>query len=226
MENWGLTALPTEELIDILVSRMRPVRPLRPPALRVTVWAAISAPWLILIILTMGLRPDLHARLEDGRWLIEQAVAAATALTAAQAAFGAGIPGRGRKWERVVPLALLAVWLGFLGHGCFTASHAQGPGSLGIHSDWRCLPGIAVVGLIPGIVIARMISQGVPLAPISTVAFGVLATAAMGEMGLQFFHRADSSLMVLIWQGGAVIGLTLLGACVGPRLMRSRADIP
>ncbi len=221
-----MTALPTDELIDILVSRIRPVRPLRSPARRVVTWVAISLPWVALVVLAMGLRPDLHARLEDGRWLMEQAAAVATALTAAHAALGAGIPGRGRRWERIVPLALLAVWLGTLGHGCFSASHAQGTGTLAIQSDWRCLPGVAMVGLIPGIVIARMISQGVPLAPIPTAALGALATAALGEVGLQFFHRGDSSLLALIWQGGAVIGLTLLGACLGPRLVRSRFSIP
>ncbi len=221
-----MTALPTEELIDILASRIHPVRPLRSPARRVAAWVAISLPWMAFVVLAMGLRPDLPARLEDGRWLMEQAAAAATALTAAHAALGAGIPGRGRKWERIVPLVLLAVWLGTLGHGCFTASHTLGPDSLVLQSDWRCLPGVVVVGLIPAIVIARMISRGVPLAPISTAALGALATAALGEVGLQFFHRADSSLMALIWQGGTVVGLTLLGACVGPRLARGRNEIP
>ena len=221
-----MTALPTEELIDVLVSQMRPVRPLSSPARRVAAWAAICAPWVTLVVLTMGLRPDLHARLDDGRWLIEQAVAAATAITAAHAALGAGIPGRGRRWERVVPLALLTVWLGTLGHGCFTAWHGHNPDGLVWQSDWRCLPGVAMVGLIPGFAITRMISRGVPLAPIWTAALGALASAAMGEVGLQFFHRVDSSLMVLIWQGGAVIGVTLLGACAGARLVRWRAEIP
>ena len=221
-----MTALPTEDLIDILVSRMRPVRALRTPALRAAAWVAISLPWLILMILTMGLRPDLAARLSDARWLVEQAAAAATAITAAYAALGAGIPGRGRVWERLVPLALLAVWLGTLGHGCCTALHRQGPNSLVLHSDWDCLPGVALMGSIPAIAIARMISRGVPLAPLSTAALGALAAAALGEVGLQFFHRADSSLTVLLWQGGAVIGLTVLGACLGSSLVRSRSAVP
>ena len=221
-----MTALTTEELIDILVSRMRPVRALRTPALRVAAWVAISLPWLILVVLTMGLRPDLAARLSDARWLIEQAAAAATAITAAHAALGAGIPGRGRAWERLVPLALLAVWLGTLGHGCFTALHRQGPNGLVLHSDWACLPGVALVGSIPAIAIARMISRGMPLAPVSTAALGALAAAALGEVGLQFFHRGDSSLTVLLWQGGAVIGLTVLGACLGSSWVRMRSAMP
>lgn len=221
-----MSALPTEELIDILVSRMRPVQPLRSPALRVAAWVAICALWVTLVVLAMGLRSDLHARLDDGRWLIEQAAAAATAIAAAHAALGLGVPGRGRQWERVVPLALLAAWLGALGHGCFAVSHAQGPRGLVLQSDWRCLPGVAVVGLVPGFAIVRMISRGVPLAPVWTAALGALASAAMGEVGLQFFHRVDSSLMVLIWQGGAVLGVTLLGACFGSHRLRWRPEIP
>jgi hypothetical protein len=222
MEIRGLTALATEELIDILVSRMRPVRPLRAPALRVAGWVAISAPWVMLVVLVLGIRSDLHARLGDGRWLLELAAAAATAITAAHAAFCAGVPGRGRSWERLVPLTLLAVWLGTLGHGCFAASPAHG---LAL-PDWRCLPAVAVAGLIPGMAIARMISRGVPLAPTWTAALGALAIAATGEVGLQLIYRVDSGLMVLIWQGGAVIGLTVLGACLGSQLVRWRSELP
>lgn len=125
-----------------------------------------------------------------------------------------------------MPLALLVVWLGTLGHGCFAVSHVQGQDDLVLQPDWRCLPGVAVVGLVPGFAITRMISRGVPLAPIWTTALGALASAAMGEVGLQFFHRVDSSLMVLIWQGSAVIGVTLLGACLGSPLVRRRFEIP
>lgn len=221
-----MTALRTDELIGILVSQMRPVRPLRPPARRVAAWVALSLPWLALVVFIMGRRPDLHARLVDGRWLTELAAAAATAITAAHAALSAGIPGRGRRWERFVPLAFMALWLGLLGRGCIVTSRIHGAAGFVLRSDWHCLPAVVAVGFVPGLIIARMILRGVPLAPTSTAALGALATAAMGDLGLQLFHQVDSSLMVLIWQGGAVIGLTLLGASLGPRLLRWRLDIP
>ena len=109
----------TDDLIGALVADARPVRRLPAPSVRVLVWFAISVPWVAVAVLLMTPRPDLPAKLEDTRFLIEQAAALATALTAAMAAFCAGVPGR-PLWERFAPLVPLSVWLGTVGEGCLS----------------------------------------------------------------------------------------------------------
>lgn len=213
--------LTTEQLIERLAADLRPVEFVGTPLRRTLRWLLISLPWVIVVILVMGLRPDLRVRLGDPRWVVEEAAAAATAVTAAIAAFSAEIPGRGRR-VRLLPLPPLALWLATLGQGCLQAWISRNPAGLILHADWRCLPGVLIVSLLPGIVLAFMLLRGSPIAPVLTSALGGLAAAALGEVGLRLVHEADASLMVLIWQGGTMVGLTVLAGAMGPRLLRWR----
>lgn len=216
-----MVRLTTEELIERLAADLRPVGFVGTPLRRTLRWLLISLPWVIVVILVMGLRPDLRVRLGDPRWVLEEAAAAATAVTAAIAAFSAEIPGRGRR-VRLLPLPPLALWLATLGQGCLQAWISHNPAGLILHADWRCLPGVLIVGLLPGIVLAFMLLRGSPIAPVLTSALGGLAAAALGAAGLRLVHEVDASLMVLIWQGGPMVGLTVLAGALGPRLLRWR----
>jgi hypothetical protein len=212
----------TEDLIRTLAADTRTSRQrLAPPAIRLGLWLSASVPWIALVVAFMGVRPDLAVKAEDPRWLLEQGAALMTALTAAMAAFCAGVPGRPR-WEQAVPLAPLLLWIGLLGSGCLSAWSLAGPHALVLQSDWACLPGIVMVGLVPGIAMAVMLGRGAPLAPILSVGLGGLAAAALGDFGLRLFHAQDASLMVLVWQVGTVAALTALSAAVGRRIVRWR----
>lgn len=211
----------TDELILQLASETRPVRRLRPPMTRMAIWLALSLPWVLAIVFVMGLRPDLTARLSDGRWLIEQGAALATALMAAMAAFCAGVPGR-PKWEHLLPLLPLAVWLGTLSQDCFQGWISYGSAGLVLHPDWQCVPGIIMVGMGPAVAMTAMILRGSPIAPMTTTALGALAAGGLAEVGLRLFHQVDASLMVLVWQAGTVVGLTLVAGLFGRRVLRWR----
>lgn len=212
----------TEELISTLATdTATPVRRLAPPAARLGLWLALSAPWIALVVAFMGLRPDLVAKLGEPRWIIEQGAALMTALTAAMAAFCAGVPGR-PHWERFVPGLPLLIWIATLGLGCLQDWRLAGPQGLTLQADWECLPGIVMVGLVPGVAMALMLRRGAPLAPVLSVALGGLAAAALADFGLRLFHAQDAGLMVLVWQVGTVALLTALSATIGRRLVRWR----
>jgi hypothetical protein len=89
-------------------------------------------------------------------------------------------------------------------------------------ADWACLPGIVMVGLVPGIAMAVMLRRGAPIAPVLSVGLGGLGAAALADFGLRLFHAQDASLMVLVWQVGTVALLTVLSATVGRHLVRWR----
>lgn len=217
-----MTTMKTEDLIHTLAAGTRsPLRRLPPPAVRLGLWLCVSVPWIALVVAVMGPRPDLAIKAEETRWLLEQGAALMTAATAAMAAFCAGVPGRPR-WERTVPLAPVALWIGLLGVGCLRDWSLAGPQGLALRVDWACVPGIVTVGLVPGIAMAIMLRRGAPLAPILSVGLGGLAAAALADFGLRLFHAQDAGLMVLVWQVGTVATLTAFSAAFGRRLVRWR----
>jgi len=215
-------AMRTEDLITTLAADARtPVRRLRRPPVRVAIWLTISVPWIALVVVFMNLRPDLAVKLGEPRWSVEQGAALLTAVTAAMAAFCAGVPGR-PHWERMMPVVPLILWLGTVGLGCVQDLITAGPQGLHFQADWPCLPGITMVGFVPGIAMVAMLRRGAPVAPILSVGLGGLAAAALADFGLRLFHTQDASLMVLVWQVGTVTFLTILSSVLGRWVVRWR----
>lgn len=209
----------TEDLIERLAGDAAPVRPLPPPWRRAAAWFAVAVPAVAACVVIMSPRPDLAARLADGRYLVEQGAAVATAVLAAVAAFAAEVPGQRRR-PALLALAPLALWLGSLGQGCLAA------GGMSFGPDWVCIPAIAMTGAVPAAVMAMMLRRGAPLLPRTTVTLGALAAAALANAGLRLFHPEDASLMVLVWQFGTVALLTALGGSLGRRLLHWRHAAP
>lgn len=211
----------TEELIEQLAADAQPVRCLRSPFRRTAIWLTWSLPWVTAVVFVMGLRPDIATRLSDPRWLIEEGAAVATALMAAMAALCAGVPGRSR-WEHFMPFLPLAVWLGTLGQGCLQDWITYGQAGLTLRTDWQCLPGIIMVGTGPAVAMVVMILRGAAITPITTTTLGALAASGLSAAALRLFHQEDSSLMVLVWQGGTVFALMLIAGFSGPAILRWR----
>ena len=209
----------TEAMIDRLSRAAGPVRPLPPPWKRVPGWLALALGFAVAMIWAIGPRPDLAERMVDARFLFEQGAALATAIAAAIAALALTVPGMGRGW-RLLPVLPGALWLGTLGLGCLRDWAAMGPEGLRLSPDPACFAFIALVGSLPVVVLYMMLRRGVPLAPRLTLALAVLASAAIGNFALRFFHMQDAALMVLVWQVGSVMLMAALAALAGRRLLR------
>lgn len=212
----GLT-LETDELIQRLAKSARPIRPLPPPWKRTVYWLSIALPAVAAVVVLASPRDDLAERLVDARFLIEQAAAFTTVVTAAAAAFTMVVPGQNRTLA-FLPLAPLGVWLGSLGQG-WLVSWLRAGDTLKLANDWLCFPGIAITGAIPALAMMAMLRRGVPLAPRMTAMLGALAAAALGNFGLRLFHLQDASITVLIWQFGSVALLTALNGLMGGAIL-------
>ena len=204
----------TDRLIERLAGKADPVRRLAVPWVRTSVWFAIAAPYVALIVVMMTPRGDLSAKLSDFRYLLEQAAALSTGIAAAAAAFASIIPGYDRRIA-LLPLAPLSVWLASLGEGCVQGWMRDGVGGLSFTSDFVCIPAIALVGTLPALAMAVMLRKGAPLRPRVSAALGGLAAAGLGNFGLRLVHHQDASLMVLVWQMGTVFLLTMLSGSAG-----------
>lgn len=202
----------TEDLIRTLTENCSPVRPLPHPAWRTAFWLTFSVGYVAALVATIGLRPDIHARLGDPRFVVEVGAAFLTSAMAAAGAFCAGCPGR-PVWERFAPAPFLALWLVTLGEGCWRDWLASSSAGLALRPDPMCSLAIMAASVVPGILIFFMIRRGAPIAPITTTALAALAAAALGATALRLFRVEDASIMVLVWQFGSVV---LLAALVGP----------
>ncbi|MEW5962727.1 MAG: DUF1109 domain-containing protein [Pseudomonadota bacterium] len=209
----------TDDLIKALSASAPAVSPLRSPHARTATWFAISLIYAALVVVVAGPRPDLVVKLAEPKFVIEVAAALLTSMLAAAAAFCAGCPGR-PLWERFAPLPALALWLGSLGTGCWQSWMRAGPDGLSLAPDLICFPSILLVSIVPGLLILAMVRRGAPIAPVTTTMLAALASAALGAAALRLFHTQDASVMVLVWQFGSVMLLTLVGALLGRSLLR------
>jgi hypothetical protein len=208
----------SEDLIEALAADARPVRRLASPMLRLGVWLALSGGYAALIVLAMGLRPDIAARLADARFVAELGATFLTGILAAAAAFCATCPGR-PMWERFAPLPALGIWLWSLGEGCWQSFVQGGVAGLGLQLDLVCFPSILLISIVPAALILVMIRRGAPVAPVAATALGALAAAALAATALRLFHEQDASIMVLVWQFGSVAILASVGALTGRHIL-------
>lgn len=208
----------TEQLIRSLAREAEPVERLPHPVWRAMAWALLSVAYVALIVVAVGVRPDITEKLQDPRFVIEVGAALLTSVMAAAAAFCAGCPGR-PVWERFAPLPFLIVWLASLGEGCWRQWVQIGADGR-LQFDLMCFGAIFALSLLPAMLIFAMIRRGAPIAPMSTTGLATLAATALAAAALRLFHPQDVSLMLLVWQFGSVVLLAGVGFFLGDRLLR------
>jgi hypothetical protein len=209
----------TDELVAALAADLRPVRRIAPVWRRTLMWLLISLPAAGLVAWQAGLRPDLAARLADSRFLLTEVACLLTAISGCYAALCAELPDQ-RGWKLWLPLAPLALWLGTLGAQCWDVFLRLGPSGLVLTEDTMCLPAIVEGGLVPALVMVVLLRRGGRFRATHACLCGGLAAAAMGAAALQFYHVEDAAIMVIVWQLGAVMLLSLLAGLLGRIFLR------
>ena len=209
-----------DRLIDALAANLRPVRPLRSPALR-------ALAWLVLVVVIAGALamfanlPAMWHRLTatPDMWLAVIGSAATTA-TAAFAAFELSMPDRSRTWA-LLPLPAFALWLGASGLGCLRAYVLPGTQVATMGETRDCL--VFIVGLsVPlSVVLIFMLRRAYSLAPGLTATMAGLASAAAAATLLNFFHPYDAAATDLVVHLIAVCLVVIALRMVGSRALRN-----
>lgn len=207
----------TVEVIDALVTDARPVRRLRPPALRALGWIAFAALMLALAATGHGVRPDLAQKLREPLFAVGAAAATATGVLAAIAAFTASIPGRSPRWL-LLPLPALAAWMATISYGCLTHWVHLGPDGISLGETARCFATLVVVGVPLSLLLLIMLRHAARLSAAPVAMTGSLAVAAMTAVALSLFHAFDATVMILMWNVGVAALLLALGRRYGQRL--------
>lgn len=204
----------TPDLIDALVEGATPVRRLRPPLVRASLWLLFAALVLALIGIAHGLRPDILACVRQPRFVIGMLGALATGVLAAVASFRVSLPDGSRRWL-LLPMPALALWLMTIGHGCLTDWVSIGPDGVRLGEAVRCFATLLLTSVPLAIAMLAMLRYAALLRATEVSAMGGLAVAALTSFALSLFHNLDATVMILVWNLGSAAVLAALAVLFG-----------
>lgn len=208
----------TPELIESLVARVAPVRPLRPPLARSVGWLLFAAVILALIVITRGMRPDLVFHLRQPQFAVSITAALLTGVFAAVAAFTVSIPGRSRYWL-LLPIPALFVWMSTVGYGCLTSWVSLQAGELRFSDEAGCFAALVLTGAPLSLSVLFMLRHAAHLNPRPVALSAGLAVAGLTATALSLFHNHDASVWILVWSVGTVALFVSLGGLFGSRVL-------
>lgn len=208
----------TPDLIDVLAANAAPVRRLRPPLMRATLWLLLAVFVLVLIGIGLGVRPDMAQKARDWFFVVGMAASLLTGALAAIAAFMVSLPDRSRFWL-VLPAPVLVVWLSTIGYGCLTAWVGLGAEGVRLGDLAECFATLALTSVPVSAVMLLMLRRAAPLRPAAAAMMGSLAVGGITATGLLVFHPLDATIMILAWTIGIAALFVGLGGAFGRRML-------
>ena len=184
-----MTASPIDKIINELASDVRPVRPLRAPALRALLAIAaigLAATFAIVVLGDVsGLRNRYAGR--EALLALETLAMLSTGVLAIVAAFVVSIPGRSKRWI-AAPIPFFALWLLLSGLGCYDDLVRRGGVEWELGESIHCLRFIAATSAVFGPLLIWRLARAKPINPLPVALLGGLGIAATSVFVLQFFH--------------------------------------
>ena len=213
----------TDELITLLGASFasEPARSSRLTR-RIGLAAALSAAAaLVLVLLTLGPRPDLA----EGRalaYFVGKVAFAATVGGLALWYLGkAARPGGERRVRLGVAALPFGVIMLLAALSLAFAPPAHWHGMLTGDMWLECLLSIPVIAVVPFAALMWAVRRiGAPTDLVRTGALVGLASGALSAVGYALHCVDDTVPFVALWYGGTIAFCTLAGALLGPRLLR------
>jgi hypothetical protein len=206
----------TPELIALLATHAKPVRPLRPPLVRTALWLLLAAGVFVLLALSHGVRPDLAQRVAQPIFVAGMVASVVTGILAAVASFMLSLPDRSRAWV-LLPVPTLLVWVSTVSYGCLTNWVNIGPDGMRLGEAARCFATLVLTSLPLSFALYVMLRYAAWMRTMSVTIMGSLAVAAMTATALSLFHDLDATVMVLMWNLGIAVMIVGVGAMLGIR---------
>jgi len=209
----------TDQLINLLSTNLEPVK--RGETRKTLTWTILAGGLaaVCLMLATVGLRPG-------GGWFISgylvlkllfmlTLIGAGAALLAKLAS-----PGQdGRKPYTIILLAFLAI--GSAGLCALLLGPPAARDQMTMGSQWAtCALCIPLFAIVPFSALIWALRRGAPTNLRRTGAVAGLVAGALGAVAYAFHCPDDSIPFIALWYGGMVALCALLGAMLGPRLLR------
>ena len=210
----------TDQLIEMLSRNVEPVKPAR---IKTTfalalIFGAIAA--FCLMFATVGLRSDIKAGVLAGFIALKLLftlilISAGTVLLTRLIR-----PGQdGRKSYMVIFLSFLA--LALAGASSLAIHAPVSWGHMVMGTDWTmCMLCIPLFATVPFIGLIWTLRQGAPTNLRRAGAVAGLVAGALGAIAYAFHCPDDSIPFIALWYGVMIGGCTLVGAILGPRVLR------
>ena len=218
-----MTPSRADSLIDRLAADVRPVRPLRAPALRALMALAAIVVAAAFAVAVLGDASELCDRYAGREALLamEMAGMLATAVFAIVAAFFVSIPGRSKRWI-AAPIPFFAVWLLVSGLGCYGDFVRRGSVGWELGESLHCLSFILATSAVLAPLLVWRLARAKPIDPLPVALLGGLGVAASSAFVLQFIHPFTvtfidlavhlAAILVVIWTLGLLNRRTLAPA--------------
>jgi hypothetical protein len=210
----------TEDLINFLGTNIEPVKrgQLRNTLLASLAVGAVAALCLMLVILGA---PDeafkseyLGLRFVGLVFTLGLVIAGTSFLLRAARP---GTPGR----RPLVVIGLLFFALLSAGVTTLLLSHPAVWGEMVFGPQWAaCLICIPLFAIAPFASLIWALRKEAPTNPVWTGAVAGLVAGALGAAAFTLHHSAGSIPFIVLWYGGPIVACTVIGAILGPRLLR------
>lgn len=206
-----------ESLIGQLAQEGGAVKPALHPLKLGLQWMALSAAYLLVLLLVSGVRNELAVAFENPWFAIEVALLVAmyiaTSVSAALLSFPDVYQMRRAVW---MPLAVFGVF------ACVLFMAWRGdvpPAPLPIHGI-ECTLAILMVALLPGAGLLYAMRQLASTHYQSAGSIALLHAFSVGALWLRLQENNDSILHVLQWHYLPMIGFGILGLWVGKLILK------
>jgi hypothetical protein len=217
--------IPTEDLINQLAESATPVRRLRPPVVRASLWLLSVLCVAAAVILATGAVQRFAERSLAPGFDTEWAATVLTGVCAVLAAFNLSLPDRSRHWLWL-PLPTLLVWVGASGFGCYRSWLVVGADqSLQLGESAHCFLFILGVSVPLALALTVPLRRSRPLDPMPVLWCAGLGVAALSAAILQFFHPFNITVMDLASHLAAIALVVLLVGGLGRRAVRRPAGL-
>jgi hypothetical protein len=173
-----------------------------------------------LMLVTIGVRPGIF----DGAGLTFLAVKLlfTLSLIGTGAAFlsAASHPGRSGRTQLVLILLPFLV-VAALGLGAVLLSNPMARHDMVFGAEWlTCLVCIPLFAIVPFAALIWALRMAAPTDLRRTGAVAGLVAGALGATAYAFHCSGDSLPFIALWYGAPIVLWTILGALLGPRLLR------
>lgn len=210
----------TGQFIDLLSADVRPVR--RGMVGRMLALALVigGAAALGLMLVTVGLRPDLFEG--AGSLLLAIKLLFTMSLIGIGTVFLVAASHPGRNARRRLALAILPfLAIASLGLGAILLATPMARHDMVFGPEWlTCLICIPLFAIAPFAALIWALREAAPTDLRRAGAGAGLVAAALGATAYAFHCPGDSLPFIAIWYGLPIVFWTFLGAILGPRLLR------
>ena len=206
----------TEDLIERLGHESRVMQRLLSPEMRTAAWMVWCVIYMVAVALVMFAAIVTGGVRLTPLYLLQQAAALVTGITAARAAFASVIPGLPRPMWRMPTIAAI-VWISLLSWQAVSDVQAYGTLGLTSQSDWPCVASIVIGGVMLGGPLLWMLRRGAPLTPRTTAFLAGLAALSLANIEACLTRPHAYAMTILLWHGGTIALTVGLCAALGRR---------